>query len=390
MAQPTDDKGAAKKELMLSRFGGDVYHPAAYMDQDAHLAKYVHGHADLAKRKPVLAAESIAVWRKFWYQEVKVKDLQVAGFGNAADTYSDVKVVMEAASVVEMPRATADGISPRVIYPKHMLSYYVDTATNAYVNNYPSDVGDGLAVGDATESKFFALAKPATERPVMIPVLNAHGLWVADGQTAVQTTPWVDISATPFPLSLLANKQLLDPPLQGGTLYVAGRWQAADWDAAANGGAGAWINPRGGGLAADDVSLDPARNDPRAFIVTKPAALVLAAKTRFKIANLRLKGAISYLGTSYADGIVNCYTPNDEGDFINTINHELGHSFKQVTKVRPAGVPAHPHQYDKAGSHCNYKDKSCVMYESGPQPVHLDRYCPVCHPYVLVQDMSKV
>jgi len=27
------------------------------------------------------------------------------------------------------------------------------------------------------------------------------------------------------------------------------------------------------------------------------------------------------------------------------------------------------------------------MYEAGPTAVHLDRFCPVCHPYVLVQTM---
>jgi hypothetical protein len=389
LSQATDDKGAAKKELTLSRFGGDVFHPAAYIEQDPQLAKYVHGHADLGKKKPVRAAKKITVWRKFWYQEVKVKGLAVAGFGNAADTYDDVKATMEAAPAIEMKRSDADAIRPRVIYPKHMLSYYVDTATNAYKSNYPGDAADGLAVGDATESKFFALVKKTSERPVQVPMLNAHGLWVGDDTTAAQTTPWTELPAAAFPLPFDAAKELLDPPLQGGTLLAAGRWEAEDWDPAANAGAGAWVNARNGALAAADLSLDPSRSDPHTFQVGQPARLVPAAKTRVRFTGVQLRGAVSYLGTSYADGIVNCYTPNDEVDFINTINHELGHSFKQVTKVRPAGVPAHAHQYDRQGSHCNYQNKSCLMYESGPQAVHLDRYCPVCHPYVLVQDMYK-
>lgn len=390
MSQATDDKGAAKKELVLSRFGGDVFHPAAYIEQDAHLAKYVHGQADLEKRKPVRAKKKVVVWRKFWYQEVKVKGLNVAGFGNAADTYRDVMAVMEAADAVEMKRSDADKIRPRVIYPKHMLSYYVDTNANAYVNNYPGDASDGLAVGDATESQFFKLAKPSTERPVQVPMLNAHGLWVADGTTAAQTSPWMELPATAFPVPLEANKKLLDPPLQGGTLLSAGQWEAADWDPALDNGNGDWGPVRSGNLVAADISLDPSRSSPRSFQVSQPAGLRPAARTAFRFKSLRLNGATSYLGTSYADGIVNCYTPNDVVDFVNTINHELGHSFKQVTKARPAGVPAHVHQYDQDGSHCNYQNKSCLMYESGPQPVHLDRYCPVCHPYVLVQDMSSV
>ena len=391
MSHATDDKGAAKKELVLSRFGGDVFHPAAYIEQDVHFAKYVHGLADNEKRKPVRAEKKLTVWRKFWYREVKVAGLQVQGFGNAADTYEKVKVVMEAADVIEMPRADADAIRPHVIYPKHMLSYYVDPNTHRYVNNYPGDASDGLAVGDATESKFFTLRRASTRRPVEVPMLNAHGLWVQDGTTAAQNTPWVELPATAFPIALGSNKQLLDPPLQSGkTLFDSGKWEAQDWDPAANAGAGGWGPARDGDLAAADISLDPSRSDPRRFQVSQPAALNPAARTRFRIKNLRLNGAVTYLGTSYPDGIVNCYTPNDEVDFINTINHELGHSFSQVTKARPAGIPAHPHQYDKDGSHCNYQNKSCLMYESGPQPVHLDRYCPDCHPYVLVQDMSKL
>jgi hypothetical protein len=385
LSAKTDENGLAKKEVVLSRFGGDKFWPAAYIDQDPHLAKYVDGHADLEKKQPVFGDE-IIVWRKFWYQEIKVTGLFVAGFGNAAETYKDVKAVMEAADVKEMPRATANGLRPRVIYPKHMVSYYVDTGTNSYVNNYPGDASDGLVVGDANESRFFALKVAATDKPVMIPMLNAHGLWIASGPTSNVTTPW----EAAFPITVVTDKELLDPPLQGGTLFNAGQWEALDHDAAANGGAGAWVNRRSGALAAADVTLSSTRSDPREVQIKRPAALVMTATTQFRITGLVLNGGQSFLGTSYPDGIVNGYTPNDQVDFINTINHEIGHSFKQVSKPPPTGIPNHPHQYDKDGSHCSYQNKSCLMYESGPQPIHLDRYCPVCHPYVLVQDMSRV
>jgi len=384
----TDDKGYAKAELTLSRFGGDVFWPACYIGEDPHLAKFVDGHADLEKRKPVKAANSITIWRKFWYQEVKVTGLVVAGFGDAADTYDDVKADMLAAPVKEMARATADGISPPVIYKKHMVSFYLNNARTAYLNNYPGDNGDALVVGDDNRSEFFKLAKPQSDQPVMIPMLNAHALWVKNGLSAAKTTGF--FNATLFPIRLSASKKLLDPPLQGGTLFKSGRWEAWDWDPAANHGAGAWANRRTGNLSAADVDLNPNRSDPYHVRIKKPAGIVVAATgTEVKIIDLILRAGVSYLGTSYADGIVNAYTPNDVQDFINTINHEVGHSFKQVTKVRPAGIPAHPHQYDRQGSHCNYTNKSCLMYESGPQPAALNRYCPVCHPYVLIQDMSK-
>jgi hypothetical protein len=395
----------AKKELILSRFGGDKFQPAAYIDQDPHLAKYVNGHTDLEKRKPKFGAEVIEVWRKFWYQEVKVQGVNVAGFGNAADTYRDIKVIMEAGPVVEMPRATADALSPKAIYPKHMLSYYLDTVTNTFLNNYPNDNSDGLMVGDDNESTFFALALPAADKPVMIPMMNVNGLWVANGNTGLINSPWIDLTATPFPLTISTgngDKQLIDPPLQGGNLLVSGTWQAEDWDPAANGGAGAWVNARNGPLAAANISLDSGRSDPRRALVSQPAGLVLAAKTRVKV-SATLQAAQNFLGTSYDDGIVNCYTPNDVADYINTINHELGHSFHQTTKVRPTGIPEHPYQYDHNGPHCSYPETpianatnevnsgtcKCLMFELGPIPNSLNRYCPVCHAYTLVQDWRK-
>lgn len=402
----TDGHVYVKKELILSRFGGDKFQPGAYIDQDPHLAKYVHGHTDLEKRKPKLGSETIEVWRKFWYQEVKVQGVNVAGFGNAADTYRDVKVIMEAGPVVEMPRATADALTPtKAVYPKHMLSYYLDSTTNAFRNNYPNDNSDGLMVGDANESRFFALALPAADKPVMIPMMNVNGLWVANGNTSLIDSRWVDLTTNPFPLTISSGngrKQLIDPPLQGGTLFVSGTWQAEDWDPTANGGAGAWGNARNGALTAANISLSPARNDPRTALVSQPTGLVLAAKTRVRV-YVTLRAAQNFLGTSYSDGIVNCYTPNDVPDYINTINHELGHSFKQTTKVRPAGIPEHPYQYDYSGPHCSYPVAripnasneanmgtcQCLMYELGPIPNSLNRYCPVCHAYVLVQDWRK-
>ena len=288
MSAKTDNKGYAKVELTLSRFGGDVFWPGAYTAEDPHLAKYIRGHAKLKKKAPVLAADAVTVWRKFWYQEVRVSGINVAGFGDAADTYSDVKTEMSAAPVVEMPRKTADKISPPVIFPKHMVSYYLNNARTAYINNYPNDNGNALVVGDATESTFFKLVKPAEDKPVAIPILNAHALWVADGLTSSDSIPWFD--ATGFPKRFSADKKLLDPPLQGGTLLRSGRWRAVDWDPAANHGAGDWVNDRSGNLAAGDISLDSGRSSPKEVQIKKPAGLVLAAAgTQVTITNLTFR-----------------------------------------------------------------------------------------------------
>jgi hypothetical protein len=406
LSEKTDAKGYAKKEVELSRFAGDKFYLAAYIEQDPHLAKYIDGHTDLGKRKPVMREDPIQVWRKFWYREVKVAGLLVSDFRDAADTYEDVKAVMAAGTVVEMPRVTADAINPKVIYPKHMVSYFVNAGS--YNNNYPGDAGDALVVGDTNRSQFFSLASAEADKPVMYAMMNVHALWVPGGVDSAPvsegpfTYPYTE--TTSFPVSFTATNELLDPPLQGGNLLVAGqgKWKAEDWvphtdpllptapDAPAGAPPGKWGNRRQGNLASGDVSLDPNRSDPRVLRVTVPAAVVVGTYTRVKISGLHVQCAQSFLGTSYPDGIVNAYTLNDVQDFVNTVNHETGHSFKQVTTTQPGDVPEHPLKYENQGTHCAYDNSSCVMFESGPQPGSLNRYCPVCHPYMLVADMSTV
>ena len=175
----------------------------------------------------------------------------------------------------------------------------------------------------------------------------------------------------------------LNPPLQAGNFIVAGTYEAGHVD-----GSGNWVQDATGTLAAGDVDIDPNRSDPREVRINLPAGANVPGVTEVYIDNLQVAGATYFLGTSYDEGIVNAYTPNDVQDYYNTIAHEVGHSLKQVAKAPPADIPNHPLQYDKDGSHCNYQNKSCLMYESGPQPGSLNQYCPVCHPYVLVQDMS--
>ena len=375
----TNAEGKAEIEVTLSRFGGDIFEPGAYITQDPHLAKYVKDHTDLGKRKPVLASHTITVWKKFWYQEVKVTGIHVAGFGDSADTYKDVKIVMEAAPVVEMTLAAAKLLAPNPVRMKYQLSYYVDNNANKFVNNFPGDQTEGLMVGDNLQGTFFALAKPAKDKPVMKPVMNVHALWIADGVSGAKDMSW----SQNLPKEVTMDKMSLSAPIQGDKLLAGGTWEAEDFDPAADGGKGAWINHRDGTLAPRDISINSNRSDPRSVTVDWPQALVRATKTRLRVNNLTIRGAKYFLGTSYNKGIINAYTPNDEQDFINTINHELGHSLGQTEKSPPAGAPNHPLQYDQDGSHCNYQNKSCVMYESGPQATSLNRYCPTCHPYVL-------
>lgn len=403
VTEKTDASGYAKKEVTLSQLGGDKFYLAAYIEQDPHLGKYIDGHTDLGKRKPAMRADAIQVWRKFWYKELKVEGIVVKDFGNAADTYEDVKTVMAAGGVKEMTRLAADALDPPAIYPKHMLSYYFDSVSGGYKNNFPGDASDGLMVGDVHEAKFWVLAPDEGDKPVMFRMLNAHALWVpGNNSAAVNPGGGAWTTGDAFPMDVDVGTQVIDPPQTAGAkLLTSGTWKSEDLietpppmgSPVGTPSTFAWGNPRNGNLDPDDLQLDPNRDDPNMIQVKLPKGLGVVAdpaKVRVKIRSLVVRGSDNFLGTSYPKGIVNAYTPNDEQDFINTINHELGHSLKQVTKVRPAGVPAHHLQYDSQGSHCNYTNKSCLMYESGPQPLSLNRYCPVCHPYLLVQDMSNV
>jgi hypothetical protein len=67
------DGKAEMKKLVLSQFGGDKFTPAAYIEQDAHLSKYVPDHADLGKRKPALCADTLQVWKRFDYKMLYMK-----------------------------------------------------------------------------------------------------------------------------------------------------------------------------------------------------------------------------------------------------------------------------------------------------------------------------
>ncbi len=382
----TDVSGEAVKEVKLSRFGGDKFYLAAYIEQDPHLAKYIDGHKTLGKPKPVMAKNEVNVWRKFWYQQIKIGGVNPQDVGNAPDCYKDVKVIMEKAPDKTISLDEAKALRPTAIYPKHMINYYWDSVTRVYKNNYPNDMSDGLVICPvmAHRNRFFPAPVNTTERPVTIAMVNADGLWIPDGDATFAITAW---SETAFPIDLdHQRKKFINPPLQGGKLLISGEIIAEDWDPKTS----AWVNHRKINLVDSDLELEPSRNSPRKLRINKPPRLVMARRTRIKIPGLRVKGAASYLGVSLKNGIVNVYTPNDPVDFVDTINHEIGHSFNQVAKVNPAGIPAHPKQYDKQGSHCDYKDKSCLMYENGPQAKALHKYCPICHPHVLVEEMSTV
>jgi hypothetical protein len=273
-------------------------------------------------------------------------------------------------------------MNPQAIYPRHMV---VLNGGNA----------DALVVSDSNKDQFFNDFKAEAKKPIKIPLLICDAQWDEGGDSA-----GVDQTLTPadFPRNIATDKLVLNPPLQGGDLLVSGDWTAAerDPDPAKAGTPDEWQNVRNGSLTNADVSVDPNRDHLRKVRVALPAGVgATTAATKVWLQNLVIQGADGpYLG-EYDPGtkrILAVYDPTEPVDFQNTIAHELGHAFHQVMEpgATPAGIPAHPNQYLSKGSHCNKHTDKCLMYQSGPIAGSLNRYCEVCHPYVLVEDMSKL
>jgi len=373
LSAKTDANGYAKKELILSRFGGDKFVPAAYFEQDPHLAKYVHGHSDLQKKKPVFGENSITVWRRFWYQVVKVEGMNPPALTGAEDKYTLVKSTMSIGTEIQVTRATVDGMNPKAIYAKYMVLVKGGNA-------------DALVVSDANKGQFFAGFAAEADKPIKVPILICDAQWDAGGNSG--TSDDAELTVGKFPRDVEMDKLALTPPLQGGDLLVSGTWTAAE------NGHGGWQNVRKGNFANGDLSINASRKSLYAVTVALPAGVgATTNKTRVWIEDLVIQGAKGpYLGeySKATKRILAVYDPKEPVDFQNTIAHELGHAFHQVTTAAPAGVPAHPNQYLSQGSHCNKHKDKCLMYQSGPISGSLNRYCDVCHPYVLLEDMSRL
>lgn len=376
LSQKTDAHGAVKQELTLSRFGGDKFHPGVYIDQDAHLAKFVHGHTTLGVRKPFLASHPIEVWRKFWAEIVLAEGVAFPGTVAAEGQYTLVKATMERAPDIPVTRAKIDKMNPKAIYPKYMV----------YINGGDDDA---LVVSDNNKAQFFAGVKTAADKPVKIPILVCDAQWDPDGNSAAAADSAL---ATSFPIHLNVGKLVIDPPLQGGKLLKSGKWTAAEPD-----GAGGWQNVRTGNLNDGDVYVAKTRTALRHVTVKAPAGVIPVAGTQIWIEDLVVGGAKGpYLGeyssaTKRILAVYNQKSPDDIADFPNTIVHEIGHAFNQIMHAQTEGIPAHPNQADRGqGNHCQTNTNKCVMYDSGPIPGSLNRYCDVCHPYLLLVDMQKL
>jgi hypothetical protein len=385
LSEKTDTEGKADKELVLSQFGGDVFWPAAYIDQDPHLAAYVRGHATLEKRKPALCDDPIKVWRKFAYQKVKVQGRSYPSTDTAENVYGRIRAEMHKRPSKTYTRAQVKAMANPALFPEYMFK-----------------VGGGkkevLNVSDANTPQFFAGVAAEGEHPIKIPIITCDYNWGEERDSAAVALN--DLRPSQFPLDVTTDALVCNPPLQGGDLLAAGTgdWIAAEWDPAANGGAGDWANVRNGSFANADISIDRKRSSLKKIRVALPAGVgATTADTRIWIRNLVVQGANRhFLGGYNIDGnrrIVGVFDPKEKADYQNTVVHELGHAFWQTADMPPpAGIPTNPNLIPNTGdgAHCSYSTNKCVMFTSGPIAGSLNRYCPDCHPYMLVQDMNTI
>ena len=362
----TDADGVAEKELTLSRFGGDIFYASAYVSQDAHLAGYIHGDATHGKKKPIMS-KKIGVWRKIWYQITSEEGSKTPDPSGAKTAYDAVKVELIKSDTKEYKKAD---VPPRTYYPEWMV-----------------DIGGGdnkvSVIGKHNKSYFYGLYNPEPDKPVKAHLIVSDHEWDPKGNTDLVT---VEISSNPSGW-ITMSKSVFNPPLQGGSLVVQGEWQESYL--------GIWVKK--GNLYTSNIIIDKTRTSRRRIKVKLPAGATTPTPSDKIRVKLQLKAADGpYLGESIKEQMLVVYdkvaaTAPPYHIYDDVVVHEIGHSVNQTPKKgeQHPSLPEHPNWFQGQGVHCNYDNKKCVMYESMPQSTAIHRFCKVCHPYLLSEDMSK-
>lgn len=136
----TDEDGVAQAELVLSRVGGDIFHPAAYIGEDPHLAQYVHGVK--GAREPVFADYELQVWRKVLLRVVRPEGFpgeDVKPTDYAVQSFESLAIELECVDDYVYTREDYPGL----FFPAH--DWLDDSELRDWRQKYP-DRGDSLVV----------------------------------------------------------------------------------------------------------------------------------------------------------------------------------------------------------------------------------------------------
>jgi len=367
LGAPTDKSGFVKQEVQLSRFGGDKFHPAAYIEQDPHLAKYIHGHGTLATRKPVFAAVTpVQVWRKLYYQASHPTATAMPGAGGFVA--SQRRVFIEAELVDTKPMAAA--LFPVDPYrPDWQMNGGGDATLKLVLGTH--NVADALKIFIeptlATSPKFHVLLcdEQYDARGV---VTDATTIVFEGAQNVARDVEFASVNVDDGYLTLFS------PPVQGGALIVSGTWTAEEDDTAFFTRKVTRKLRHSGTLAPANVTVNQTRTKKNMATITPPALCGGAAggcpcggkPTALKINDTHVITVI--LTLQGADGGYNGWAPNNthanvvrggrpDEQIHNTMGHEMGHLLEKVRHTHVAGWPDHPLYYQRrggSGTHCAY------------------------------------
>jgi hypothetical protein len=365
LSATTDANGLATKELTLSRLGGDKFYPAAYISEDPHLAKFVHGHSDLGNRKPVVATSPIQVWRKVWFEVA-----QPTGGGAFADA---TFIATQRNVFVEPHMVTADQNDMEKDDFKPLDPFRPLWQFKA------GSASDDLKLCIGTHNVKTALdlfTLPTAEAPVKFQLILCDVQFDAQNVLTKLTevlfggtdpTGAQDVAMQSLAVKDQTKLSILVPPLQGGALVVASDWVLQEKQGSA------WVNTtHSGTLDPGNITIQKSRPDNATVHVVPPAqciggggctctatvptALVPDADHRIKL-GLQLRAALGdYAGWAPRNSVATVTKINaDAWAMTDTMAHELGHLFGQVRPAARAGQPDHPKMYqDRGGSgtHC--------------------------------------
>ena len=414
--EPTDDQGLAKLKLKLSRFGGDKFHLAVYVEQDAHLAKYIDKHPDLGTRKPVIGSTlgPIQVWRKVFYQ------------------------VSRPATMALPAMAGFDAAQRRIFLEPEMTAAVTMAAGNFATNpsrrdwQFNEQSGDNtprLCIGDHNIGEALTLFVAETKRssPKFHLIFCDEQVDAKDGRTDTTEVVFNDTNPGMQEITFDSKRMdsdevgIYDPPLQGGAVIVSATWRARAYDAVKN----KWVNGAKGTLAPANVVVDPNRASKAMAQVTPPVGQLIDADHAVVVQVKLRAGSGPFNGwapnNSVAAVIKGSNATRPIAAVHKTSAHEMGHLFGQTRWKSERGMPDHPLYYQSrggSGTHCahgtawvpdgaaaaldpgkdgqrdaqgngagRYTGGDCIMYAAGlNNPVD---WCEHCALDLVLADLSK-
>lgn len=407
----TDADGLARtNDLVLPRFGGDKVRIGAYITDDAHLAKYVPGHAQLGLRKPVMTKEDeeFEIWRRIFVQLTAARFTIVP---SRSLHYNEFKRNYLKVTEVTERRYSKSSIANAQEHPKWQFEPGAGTSKV-------------ICVGTHNRAAFRALFTAATaEHTPKGHLILIDQQWdpatsllmVADSPSREATIRFRDTTDT-------EDVGIFDPPLGNGTPMMQPQANIWRWTDGAGQLHDGWLTPahvkirKSRGSYADAVITVPSTCGADCACGAGGVAINPSGASQVHVEVALACGKGPYAGESGSPGAPHCLIVLDKNAarFNNTIAHELGHMFTMVRsgaagaqRAAYFGAPQHPNWYEKhggVGAHCStgatpsadpnnvdedgnavFEGGSCVMYHVAAGNT---TFCGLCSTDLRVQNLE--